>query len=431
MTEIRAEGKDGLAPTEMVELMKQYIELPSELDYYLILEFSVLSRLRGYVPNDVCGYILIHGPSGTGKSHTAQFIVEISRGEWIQAISEGALLAGVSSGGMVGIDEIDGQIRRIETAEDILRVGHTWDATYRKMAPTENGFVPQDFKCGGPKVFTSIGLPQEALASRCYIIEMRKSDRAHEFCINWPYRKNDVLKIAGSLDKYADDIKKNIDGDELEKWHRSPEHLAELKKLKNVHARRIDLANVFTTVDHLLGWNVPGILEAMGKEALDDEKESIIGYLRELKELEISNGVDVENVGIKASKILEYVNRRRKDAGLRPFTPRLLGKYMTELGFTEPTNKIRRSDGIYYLFNDSAHKIFSKEVMTCIPSKSIDVPYAEQVEGFTSERETDISEPFGPGEIQKDASAPSAVKKSPDTREGALSVLIADSKEIT
>jgi len=355
--------KDRLAPDEIVEVMKQYFELPSELDYYLILEFSVLSRLRGHVPNDICGYLLIHGPSGTGKSHVGQYVVEISNGDWLQAISEGALLAGVLSGKLIGIDEIDGQIRRIEATEDILRSGNIWDGKYRKMVPTEDGFKPQDIPCGGPKVLTSIGLPEEALASRCYIIEMKRSPKSHVFCVQWAYRRDDVLKIARSLDLYADDIKKNMDGDKLKEWHLSEDHLGMLHKLHNVHARRTDLANVFTTVDHLLGWDVPGILESLGKESLDEDKETLRGYLRDLRDAQIRAGADIENIGIKAIRILEEVNQRRKDACQRPLTSRTLGIAMTELGFAEPDTKVRHSDGVHYLFNSKTEALLNRGVI--------------------------------------------------------------------
>ena len=384
MTEESREIKDRFTLQEMIQVMKSYIELPTEFDYYIALEFSILSRLRGHIPNDLCCYLLIHGPSGTGKSHAGQFITEISRGDWLQAISEGALLAGVSSGNLIGIDEIDGQAKRIEATEDILRIGHIWDAKYRKMVPDNGVFKPQEIACGGPKILTSISLPEEALASRCYSIQMSRSSKTNEFSVRWPYRKDDVIKVAKSLDLYANDIKKNLDGDKLQEWQYSQEHLAELSLLSEVHSRRTDLANLFTTIDYLLEWNVKGIIEAMAKENMDEEKEAIRTYLRELEEIERRNTADVENDGIRASRVLEFINQRRREAGLRPFTPRLLGKNLIELGFTEQINKIRRSDGIHYLFNETTHKILSKGVMTWNQSQLVDAQNAEQVGESTS-----------------------------------------------
>ena len=365
---------DELSPLEMVELMKQYYELPEELDYYLALEFSVLSRLRGCIPNDICGYLLFHGPSGSGKSHAAQFVVEISNGDFLQAVSEGALLAGVSSGKLIGIDEIDGQARRIESTEDILRVGHTWDAKYRKMMLIGNNHEARDISCGGPKVLTSIGMPEQALASRCYAIEMSKSSKSAEFTTRWPYRNKDVLKIALALDKLAERIRQTANVDELEIWHCSQEHIAELSKLKSVHARRMDLANIFTTADHLLGWNVAGIVDAMGRETIDEERETICSYLRELQGVEKDAGTDIEEKGVKATRILEFVNQRRKEAGQRALSPRILGKMMTELGFTEKGNKVRRSDGIYYLFNDQTERTLGRRIEVQRPPLIDDTP---------------------------------------------------------
>jgi len=361
---------DRLTIVEMIRLMRCYFELSNPLDYCIILLFSVLARMRGYLPSDICVYLLFHGPSGTGKSHAGQFVIEISNGEWLQAISGGALLAGVLSGKMIGIDEIDGNARRVEDMEAILRIGHTWDGCYRKMVPTSAGYQPQDIKCGGPKVLTSIGLPEEALGSRCYTIEMAKSSNVPKLAVAWPYRKNDVLRIAASLNVIAEEVKKSLDGDALEKWQTSPEHLKELERLRNVHARRTDLANIFTTIDHILGWNVSGIIEAMAKESMDDEKETQRSYLRELEEIERRKGVDVENVGIKPVRILEFVNQRRRDANQRPHSMRALGRALTDLGFTEPSNKVRRSDGLYYLFNERTRRLLSRELPICTEMQS-------------------------------------------------------------
>jgi hypothetical protein len=130
--------------------------------------------------------------------------------------------------------------------------------------------------------------------------------------------------------------------------------------LRHVHVRRGDLANVFTTIDHLLGWNVAGIVEALAEETIDEEMETLRSYLRELEAIEKESGVDIEEKGIRATRILEYVNQRRKDAGQRLLTARSLGRKMTEIGFTEKGNKIRRPDGIYYIFDNLTAKILQR-----------------------------------------------------------------------
>jgi len=71
-------------------------------------------------------------------------------------------------------------------------------------------------------------------------------------------------------------------------------------------------------------------------------------------------GHDVENEGIKANRILEYINKRRKDASLRSYSPQALGRALAELGFTEKGNKVKKSDGIYYLFNSMTDGILQR-----------------------------------------------------------------------
>ena len=145
--------------------------------------------------------------------------------------------------------------------------------------------------------------------------------------------------------------------------------MAELERLRSVHARRTDLAHIFSTIDYILGWNLPCIIEAMAKECMDDEKETLRTYLIELEKIERDKGLDVETVGIRPTRILEYVNQRRRDANQKSHSMRALGRALTELGFTDPANKIRRSDGWYYLFNEKTHRILCRELPISIQTQ--------------------------------------------------------------
>jgi hypothetical protein len=156
-----------MTPEDMVALVKRYVDVP-EPEIAMLMLWSVSTRLRGFLPGELCCYLHFRGRSGTGKSHAGRFLTDISRGDWHEAISEGALLNGVQSGRVMGLDEVDNDIKRVESAEGILRTGHTWNAKYTSRIKNKEGnFQTESIVVGGPKVLTSIGQLDDALESRC------------------------------------------------------------------------------------------------------------------------------------------------------------------------------------------------------------------------------------------------------------------------
>jgi hypothetical protein len=349
-----------MTPEEMVALVKRFIDVP-EAEVAMLLLWSVSTRLRGFLPGELCCYVHFRGRSGTGKSHAGRFITDISRGDWHEAISEGALLNGVRSGRVMGLDEVDNDIKRVESAEGILRTGHTWYAKYTlRIKNKEGNFETESIVVGGPKVLTSIGQLDDALESRCYVIDMAESPRKQDLSLAWLYRADDTERIARSLDGWAELIKGRHGPDEIEAFHHAPEYLPRLVKLKSVGARRTDLAHIFVTVDWLLNWNTPGLIDALATDSGDEETGWLKTTLLEVVPEAIAQGIEVEMSGIQANKLLELVNAKRKAASLRPWNPRSFGKSMTELGFSEQGFKVRLGNGYFYRFPEPAMKLLEK-----------------------------------------------------------------------
>jgi hypothetical protein len=349
-----------MMPEEMVALVKRYVDV-AEPEIAMLLLWSVSTRLRGFLPGELCCYVHFRGRSGTGKSHAGRFFTDISRGDWHEAISEGALLNGVQSGRVMGLDEVDNDITRIDSAEGILRTGHTWDAKYTLRIKNKDGnFETESIVVGGPKVLTSIGQLEDALESRCYVIDMAESPRKQELSIAWLYRTDDTERLTRSLDGWADFIKGRHRPDEIGAFHHAPEYLPRLEKLRSVGARRTDLAHIFVTVDWLLDWNTPGLVDALATDSGDEEMGWLKTTLLDVVPEAISLGIEVENEGIQANKLLELVNARRRLASLRPWSPRSFGKSMTELGYSEQGFKVRKGNGYFYRFPETAMKLLEK-----------------------------------------------------------------------
>lgn len=345
---------------EMIVLVKRYIDMP-DAEIAMLLLWSISTRLRGFLRGELCCYVHFRGRSGTGKSHAGRFLTDISRGDWHEAISEGALLNGVQSGRVMGLDEVDNDIKRLESAEGILRTGHTWDAKYTlRIKNKEGNFETESILVGGPKVLTSIGQLDDALESRCYVIDMAESPRKQELSLAWLYRADDTERIARSLDGWAEFIKGRHTPDEIDNFHHSPEYLPKLAKLKSCGARRTDLAHIFVTVDWLLGWNTPGLIDALAIENENEETTWLKTTLLDIVSDAIAQGIDVEQTGIQANKLLELLNAKRKTASLPSWSARTFGKNMTELGFSEQGFKVRSGNGYFYRFPEPAMKMLEK-----------------------------------------------------------------------
>jgi len=370
-----------MTPEEMVSLVKRYVDMPDN-EIAMLLLWSVSARLRGFLPGELCCYLHFRGRSGTGKSHAGIFFTDTSRGDWHEAISEGALLNGVRSGRVMGLDEVDNDIKRVESAEGILRTGHTWNAKYTlRIKNKEGNFETESIVVGGPKILTSIAQLDDALESRCYVIDMAESQRKQELSRNWMYRDDDTERLARSLDGWAELIKIRHTPDEITVFHHAPEYLPRLEKLKSCGARRTDLAHIFVTVDWLLDWNTPGVIDALAQDSGDEEIGWLKTALLDVVPEAMSLGIEVEVAGIQANKLLELVNAKRKTASLRSWSPRAFGKSMTELGFSEQGFKVRSGHGYFYRFPETAMKLLEKgtpimPIQTVLP---VDAPLDEKV----------------------------------------------------
>jgi hypothetical protein len=189
---------------------------------------------------------------------------------------------------------------------------------------------------------------------------MAESPRKQELSLAWLYRVDDTERLARSLDGWADLIKGRHTPDEITAFHHSPEYLPRLAKLKPVGARRTDLAHIFVTVDWLLDWNTPGLIDALATDSGDEEMGWLKTALLEVVPEAIAQGIEVENTGIQANKLLELVNTKRSLSKLRPWNPRSFGKSMTELGFSEQGFKVRSGNGYFYRFPEPAMRLLEK-----------------------------------------------------------------------
>lgn len=339
---------------EMVARLKLYLELESNL-YPMILLFSLSARLKELFPNDLCLYISVVGSWSTGKTNTSQLITEISRGEWLELATDAYLLDAFDKNGnvkVIGLDQLDDQIERLDSIVSILEIGNKWDAKYGMKVKKSGKWESVQIPCGGPKVFNSLIPPRRTLSSRCLEIRMFPAvgKDSELLSARYKYRKNDVEDLAGSLDWYASDIKSKFDADDVQQFILSPVNLAKVKHLKKYSPRRVDIANIFEAVNDMVGWKADCVTP-LQYEVMDEDTEAFRTVLADI----VVNCGWLNGSPVKSDEVCSAVNERYRSIGWETFSPQAFGRRMVEMGFTDYSGyRIHRNDGTKYIFDNGS-----------------------------------------------------------------------------
>lgn len=318
----------------------------------MILLFSLAARLKDLFPNDLCLYISVVGSWSTGKTNTSQLITEISRGEWLELATDAYLLDAFDKNGnvkVIGLDQLDDQIDRLDSIVSILEIGNKWDAKYGMKVKEKSKWVSIQIPCGGPKVFNSLIPPRRTLSSRCLEIRMFPAVGTNSELLSarYKYRKQDIEEIAGALDWYASDIKSKFTPVDVQNFILSPANLTKVKHLKKYSPRRVDIANIFEAVNMMSGWNV-NCIAPLEYEVMDEDTEA---FRTVLADIVVSNGW-LNGSPIKANEVCFSVNARYREIGWETFSPQAFGRRMVEMGFTDYSGfRIHRNDGTKYIFD--------------------------------------------------------------------------------
>lgn len=340
-----------LTKDDMIDRMRFNLEL-QEHQYEMLLLISAHTRMSSLLPNDGCVYTLTEGPTSTGKSHTAQYLCEISHGEWVISATTTFLLDAFNSGAkMVGIDQLDDAIKADLDLCGLLESSNQFTSVRGLKVQDKKGkWTIHKAPCGGPKVFSSLTAPRKTLANRCYQVQCFPCSDKTLFSARWGQREPMVKDISASLDELVSKIP--FTKDDISKYVLGTNHLDEVRCLERYEGRRLDLAHTLCAVNWALGWNVD-VVKALDYEVSDDEFDAFRAVLSAVVQERGWTGNE-----FLAHEVNQAINEKYRAVGWPTLDPSAFGINMKTLGFHEQAGLKRRDkDGQHYKFTTESMKL--------------------------------------------------------------------------
>ena len=191
---------------ELVRLTDHFVRFVRSLgEQHVMCELIACYNLHIWALEafSVAGYLWAGGEKGSGKSQLLKFLCKI--GFVGQELTAGATLPVLRDlsdlGALLGLDDAE-QIADPKAFDAdkaaLLLSGNRRGATIpiKEPAPNGKGWVTREVNIFGPRVFSAIGAPPHALATRCINVPMCKAvanvaDPADE--TRWPVQRREVI----------------------------------------------------------------------------------------------------------------------------------------------------------------------------------------------------------------------------------------------
>ena len=328
-------------------LLGQHVTFSEEWHYDILLTWAAQGYLRRVLPDECCANLAFVGPKSSGKTTATQVAVLLAGGEMLASGTLAAMIRTFETAGVVGIDELDSNLKKEENLEGILRVGNKWSAVYKICMPGPGGTQRAvDLKIGGPKVFNYRSEIEDALRTRTYVVEMPRQDDSGQVVRN--------LFLDSAIRPVGDWLRKTCESN-VSGWTQasvkdhilSPEFVSRVRSLPGSLARHRQTAAVLLAVDDILGWNLDE--EIRGASEAQAEGEGTNELLRDaLVDLYTGRaeplGSDIEVPLVEA---LQFVNLRLKEATASALSDKAFARARREFGFQDRVNvlKIRSAGG--------------------------------------------------------------------------------------
>lgn len=176
-TRTQAEVATVLTNEDARATLAQHVTFEEDWHYFLLLTWAAQGYFRNVLPDECCANLAFVGPKSSGKTTATQIAVTLAGGETLASGTLAAMIRTFETAGVIGIDELESNLRKEENLEGILRVGNKWSAVYKICQQTKNGGQRAvDLKIGGPKVFNYRSEIEDALRTRTYIVQMPRQD---------------------------------------------------------------------------------------------------------------------------------------------------------------------------------------------------------------------------------------------------------------
>jgi len=359
-------GGGTLGPSfeELVLELGDAVHFSRPQDPILLLLWACQSWLGPDVLPERClAYLAFTGPKSSGKSTATEIACALAGGTMISGGSEAAIRAildGDETGSpprALGIDEIDVKAKQLPDLEGIFRTGNRWKAEYPIRVPKAEGrgWETRRLNVGGPKVLNYRTDPEDALASRTILIEMRPH-RDAEMIVRRLFDDPALERVRDSLEARAGDAKERWTSKRMEEHMTSAEFIARVERLQAQFPRGLQLGAILLAVNDALGFDAEDVISKYVAEQREDSLQAVREILAALHEEHTKESVDGE-VRMANADVHAAVNYRLKDGGLPPVSVREWPRIRRELGI-ETT---RRGRGLLLIFGPAARKALELE----------------------------------------------------------------------
>jgi hypothetical protein len=354
---LRAEADPGL--DELIVDLKKVIHFRRDEDYVLMILWASQGWLGPTVlPKECLAYLAYVGPKSSGKTTATRIATDIAGGRMLAGGTEAAIRAildGDASGvtpRALGIDEIDIRMKATPDLEGIFRVGNRWDAEYPIRVPKagSKGWDTRMLKIGGPKVFNYRTDPEDALASRTLVIEMKPYGDTG-MIVRGLFDSPAIGRVKRVLTERAEGAAAEWSPAKLEEHMTSSEFLARVDKLSATLPRGKQVGAILLAVADLMRFNAEEVIAKCISEEREDSLQAhreILAEIYDEHEDEAKDGV----VRLKNSDVHAWLNTRLKDRQLLPVSPREWARIRREFDI----DTIKWAHGRVLLFGPATRK---------------------------------------------------------------------------
>lgn len=300
---------------EMVAIYQKHVYFTRRVDYEMALLTSVAARLHDFLlPLEFCPYVLYWGPPDKGKTAATKFLCAITGAEFLNRMSPAALMRKIDERAksgkvrMVGIDQFEEYMKdeKRDDVSGVMEVSSDPEGIYTVCDKLDGRQKPIDIQCGGMKAFNAIAPPRYALRTRTYEVNMAFGKTNSKLT-----KRADIATLSANLQGYADLILRthpdNVKA--LESYVNSQHHSDGEAVFRG--GRRLDLYDVYASVNFILGWGVD-VIEALRHIPVDENAEVTRSMLVKV----IQNNV-LQGRGITSAELLQKMNLERDSVGMR------------------------------------------------------------------------------------------------------------------
>ena len=341
---------------EALRAIREYLSFSQPWHPRLCLLWAAHVHLQEVLPG-LAIHLAFTGPKSSGKSEATKLMADLAGGRYLVGGTLAAFIRAFNDEErpLVGIDELDSNLRRLPDLEAMMRAASDPEAVYLTSVPGKGRkWKSEDVQVGGPKVFNYRSQVEDALLSRTLVIEMPRQNDSGLVLTNL---------LDGNPPRHAvKDWLAQKAGARLEKWSREkvgarmrePAFRERLDAFPTVLARQKQIAACLLIVSDVMEWDLEeAISEAL--RAKQDEEESYEDTKEVLVQLYDAEVVGRgERVVVGVSVALSAINAQRKEDGLRGISYRTFARIRREFGFQDGVNvlKIRAKGGKRFLIYD-------------------------------------------------------------------------------